>query len=84
MEITEERLAKLAAECRAAETAASDARERRDRAIDEADQAGYKLRRIAAWTGMSPGHVQRIVGRKIAERQERARRALTGDQGVTG
>lgn len=77
-ERVDERLARLSAEVRAAERVASDARARRDAAIDEADQAGYPLRRIAAMTGMSPGHVQRIVTSAIADRQARAGAALTG------
>lgn len=55
------RLKRLADAARASQQAAEDDREARNTAIGEADAAGWPLREISRWTGMSPSHVQRIV-----------------------
>lgn len=65
----EERLVKLSAAVRASKKVWEDDREARDAAIEEADELGLALRDIARITGMSVGHVQRIVVERTARRQ---------------
>lgn len=66
---TGDRLARLAAAARLSGQLAADEREARDAAIEEADQAGVKIREIARQTQLSPGHVQRIILQRTAARQ---------------
>lgn len=72
MGITAQRLRVLAEGARACEEQWDAAREARDRALLEADDAGWKIRQIARETGMSPSHVQRIIADQTALRQAEA------------
>lgn len=67
--ITAERLRRLTDAAREAAQSAADYREARDQAIQEAEEGGWSLNRIHRETGLSLGHVQRIVIRMTARRQ---------------
>jgi Homeodomain-like domain len=67
--LTAERLRRLSEAARLSTRLAEDDREARDRAIDEADRAGWGIREIARACDMSPGHVNRIVAARTAARQ---------------
>ncbi|OLE29607.1 MAG: hypothetical protein AUG44_03405 [Actinobacteria bacterium 13_1_20CM_3_71_11] len=54
-----------------AEKAWADARTARDAEIEAADVDGASIRRIAREAGLSPSHVDRIVARRTAARQDR-------------
>ncbi len=62
--------------CRNAKDHYTDEREARDQRIEEAEQAGWSLRRIARETGLSPGHVERIIAARTAARQAGLQAAL--------
>lgn len=66
---TAERLRRLAAAARESDKVAATDRQARDAEIEEADQQGWGIREIARATGLSPGHVQRIVTTRTAARQ---------------
>ncbi len=69
---TPERLRSLAAASRRSAQVADDDREARDVEIETADAEGMPIRAIARWTGLSPGHVQRIIIARAAVRQASA------------
>jgi len=75
MQTLRERLRRLGEAARLADDLASDAREARDQAIEDADVAGLGIRQIAHDSGMSPGRVNTIVTQRTAARQERQARA---------
>jgi ParB-like chromosome segregation protein Spo0J len=67
--VTGERLRRLSVAANTSRQLAGDDREARDRAIEEADQAGMSVREIARATGLAPGHVHRIITARAAARQ---------------
>jgi hypothetical protein len=71
-EQTAERLRRLGSAARDAEEAWGVAREARDRAVIEADDAGWKYRPIAREVGLALSHVQRIVVAQTERRQDAA------------
>lgn len=72
VEITSERVRRLVETARESAALASDDREARDKAIGEAEQAGWSVNRIARETGLSVGHVHRILMKRTAARQTEA------------
>lgn len=65
-----QRLRRLTLAATRAEQAWADAREARDNEIEQADQEGHSVRSIAREAGLSPSHVDRIIARRTAERQD--------------
>jgi hypothetical protein len=65
-----ERLRRLTSAAREAADAHAAARESRDAAIMEADDAGWGLREISRSAGISLSHTQRIVVEQTARRQD--------------
>lgn len=63
------RLARLAEAARVSARTAADDRKARDDAIEDADLGGMSMREIARHTGLSPGHVQRVVLARTQARQ---------------
>jgi hypothetical protein len=66
---TAERLRRLSASAKESAKVASEDREARDAAIEEADSAGLGLREIARACDLSVSHTQRIVVATTARRQ---------------
>jgi hypothetical protein len=66
-----QRLRRLTVAAENAAQAWTDAREARDEEIEAADLDGDSVRRIAREAGLSPSHVDRIIARRTAERQDR-------------
>lgn len=71
------RLRTLSAAARRSHQLAEDDRLARDGAIGEADSEGWQLREIARETGLSVGHVQRIVVAATVEAQQAAQQPET-------
>lgn len=65
----EERLRRTGAAVRASEEQAKDDRATRDQTIEEAEMAGLGIREIARLVQLTPTHVERIVIKRVAERQ---------------
>ncbi|GFJ92467.1 hypothetical protein [Phytohabitans rumicis] len=66
---TPERLRRLAAAARESRKVWETDVDARDAEIDEADREDMPIRAIARHTGLSAGHVQRIVTAQTAARQ---------------
>lgn len=65
----EERIKRAGAAVRASEEQAKDDRATRDQEIEAAEMAGLGIREIARLVQLTPTHVERIVIRRVAERQ---------------
>ena len=63
------RLLRLGRAAKAGDQAADDAREARDRAIHDADAAGWSLLQIADVVGIDPSSVLRAIVREQGRRQ---------------
>jgi len=89
MEPIRVRLQRLGDAARAAEDTATDAREARDAAIEEADLAGMSVLEIGRHVGLARSRITVLVAAQTARRQAAAREAagLTGgplDVGAAG
>lgn len=76
MDTTRERIRRTAAAARASEELAGGDREARDAAIEAGELEGMSVRDIAACAGMSVSGVQKIIVRRIADRQARLTRTI--------
>lgn len=74
--VHEERLTRLAERVRMSKKVASDDREARDDAIEEADLDGVPLLRIVRRTKMSRSHVDKVILSRTAARQTAALKAI--------
>jgi hypothetical protein len=71
-EVSAERLRRLTEAARESAAAAADDREARDLAISDAEQAKWSTNRIHRETGLSLGHVSRILLKMNIRRQRQA------------
>lgn len=74
--VHEERLTRLAERARMSQKVASDDREARDDAIEEADLANVPLLRIVKRTKMSRSHVDKVILKRTGARQTAALKAM--------
>lgn len=77
-----ERLRRTGAAAKAAEDHATDAREARDAAIEDADLAGMTAQEIARHVDLARSRVTVIVGEQTAARQAAAKHATGLDGGA--